>query len=76
MPDDRDLSYDLVQVTVCQLPVKSPSMHVMLILHSSMKRSAHVQVTEAQRRMIDWVQDADLWAWRLVDSRAFHSGFP
>lgn len=33
-----------------------------------------VQITQEQRRIFEYVEDADLWRWKLPDSQAFHAG--
>jgi hypothetical protein len=38
--------------------------------------AAWLQVTEEVRTMFQYIQDADLWQWRLPDSRAFSAGAP
>ncbi len=31
-------------------------------------------LTEAQQQLFQYVEDADLWRWKLSDSRQFHAG--
>lgn len=40
----------------------------------SLRLTCIVQVTQDQRRLFEYIEDADLWRWRLPDSKAFHAG--
>lgn len=33
-----------------------------------------VQITQDQRRIFEYIEDADLWKFNLPDSKAFHAG--
>eukprot|EP00878_Enallax_costatus_P038257 GHUV01043442.1.p1 GENE.GHUV01043442.1~~GHUV01043442.1.p1 ORF type:complete len:165 (+),score=47.76 GHUV01043442.1:433-927(+) len=56
-----------------------PNLHV----HIDMQRSGAMLardwfnpagVSSQLQQVFEWVQDADLWSWKLPDSRAFHAG--
>ncbi len=33
-----------------------------------------IQVSQDLQRLFDYIEDADLWKWKLPDSKAFHAG--
>ena len=35
-----------------------------------------VQITQDQQQIFEYIEDADLWRWKLPDSKAFHAGLP